>query len=88
MEKIKIKVFYAAFFKLLFKYFFNLIHIRKVVSRKFGREPEALARISGKHASHYKLGIASVIPPRGIKIIYAVLDRISNHFGGFRLIDL
>ena len=51
VKKIKIKIFYAAFFQLLFKNLLYLIHIGEIVSRKLIGQKKAVSGIAAKGLS-------------------------------------
>ena len=55
MDKIEVKISNPAFFKLLFKNFFHLIHVGKIVTGEFAGQIKTFSRITGKCLSHYRL---------------------------------
>ena len=87
VEQIKVEIGNAALFELFFKDGLHLVHVGKVVARKFGGQEIAFARIAGKRLTHGDFRVATVIAPGGIIVIHAMLHGVVHHFLRRLLID-
>ena len=87
VEEIKIKVLHSRLFKLLFKDFFYLSHIGKIVTRKLGGNIKLVSGIFGKSLSHNNFRITVMITPCGIVIIDACGHCLVHHLKGFFFIN-
>ena len=88
VEQIKIKILHAALCELLLKNFADLGHIAEIVAGELGGEVVDRARIGGQCLADDSLGVPVVIAPSGVKIIHPVLQRVGDHFGDLRGVDI
>ena len=88
VEKIKIKIFHIAFFKLFFKYLFVVNNVFFGKSGEFGCQIKAVAGVIFKHLPAYDLAVSVVVTESGVEIIYSVFDRVIKNLSGFFGVDL
>ena len=87
VEKIKVKVAYAAPSELLLEYFLYPAYVFPYISRELCGEVKAPSRVVSEYFAYHPFGIAAVIHPCGIIVIYSVFHGKVYHFPRFFLID-
>ena len=88
MEQIEIKILHNAFFQLLFKNLFHLIHIGKVIARELCSQEIAVPGIGRQYFPHGRFRISVMVSPGRIIIIDAMLHGIGYHPGRFGFVNL
>ena len=87
VEKIKVKVAHAAPSELLLEYFLYSAYVFPYISRELCGEVKAPPRVVSEYFAYHPFGIAAVIHPCGIIVIYSVFHGEVYHFPCFCLID-
>ena len=88
MDEVEVEVLHPRLFELLLKDLLDLVHVGKVVAGELRSKVERVAGILAERLAHGNLGLPTVVAPRGVEVVDAVLDSVIDHLLRSGLVDL